>query len=227
MEKHSTTRFFNQLIKESKKNIKNIGIITDKDGTILLNEELKKTLQDFREKNLGVNIYLIANSGRTVQDMINCLKEESIPIHYFDYIIGDNGAMCLDVQHKNLLYKNVMDKTIVSKVIEEFIKRGANFSQIRISDGRNIFAYESEKVKEYYKGKKDIVFKKNISDLENMDITKLTLSGSHEQIDEMNKFIRENIKGYKTHLGKTSFPTKSEDNYRLDFTRYAYKRRCI
>ena len=124
MEEYSTTKFFNKLIKVTKQDMRNIGIITDKDGTLLLNEELKKTLQDFREKNLGFNIYLIANSGRTVQDMKNCLEQENIPINYFDYIIGDNGGMCLDVKAQKLLYKYIMDRDIVSKVIKQFLKMG-------------------------------------------------------------------------------------------------------
>ena len=40
-------------------------------------------------------LHVIANSGRTVADMINCLKKENIPIDYFEYIIGDNGRNVL------------------------------------------------------------------------------------------------------------------------------------
>ena len=54
--------------------------------------------------------------------------------------------------------------------------------------------------------------------LEGIDITKLTIAGSNEQIIAMNKYIRENLKGYKTHMGKTSFPNKDKNNYRMDFT---------
>lgn len=92
MDEFSMRRFFNQFIfMLRKKNIKNIGIITDKDGTLLLNDELRSILEDLRNTELGVNIHIIANSGRTVADMINCLKRENIPINYFEYIIGDNG----------------------------------------------------------------------------------------------------------------------------------------
>lgn len=224
MSGHSVIKFFNQFLKTVKQDIKNIGIITDKDGTLLLNNDLKIALHDFREKKLGANVYIIANSGRTVQDMINCLEQENIPTDYFSYIIGDNGGMCLDVQRNENLYKNIIDTNVVVKVIEEFIKMGADFSQIRIVDGERIFAYSSEDVKEYYKDKKSVIFKDDILDLNNVDITKLTLTGSHEQINNINKFIRENIKGYNTHVGKSSFPNKQTNNYRLDFTRYEYKR---
>ena len=117
MEKNNVVRFLNQFIKTMKKDLKNIGIITDKDGTILLNDVLKETLYNFKEKNLGVNVYIIANSGRTIKDMINCLEQENIPTNYFDYIIGDNGAMCLDVKTNKQLYKHIIDKDVVLKVI--------------------------------------------------------------------------------------------------------------
>ncbi len=96
MDEFSMRRFFNQFIfMLRKKDIKNIGIITDKDGTLLLNDELRAILEDIRNSELGVNIHVIANSGRTVADMINCLKKENIPIDYFEYIIGDNGRNVL------------------------------------------------------------------------------------------------------------------------------------
>ena len=218
MEKSNVVKFLNQLIKTIKQDEKNIGIITDKDGTILLNDMLKETLRNFKEKNLGVNVYVIANSGRTIQDMIYCLEQEGIPKNYFDYIIGDNGAMCLEVKTNKQLYKNMIDKKIVLDVIKKFIDNGADASQIRITNGENIFAYPIEKVREYYEGQKDVIYKEDMLDLESIDITKLTLSGPHEQIREINKYIKQKFKGYKTHIGKTNFPNKSENNYRLDFT---------
>lgn len=223
MNEYNITRFFNQFIKTIKQNIKNVGIITDKDGTLLLDSSLRQALQNFREKNLGIKVYVIVNSGRTVQDMINCLEQENIPISYFDYIIGDNGGMCIDVKRDKQLYKHVMDRRVVLKVINKFIDMGGNPEDIRLADGKNIFAYQSEDVKEYYRDTKDVVFTESIPNLDGIDITKLTLTGSHEQINGMNKYIRENIKGYKTHIGKTTFPNKEKNNYRMDFTRNAYK----
>lgn len=223
MEKHNITRFFNQFLKTIKQDTKNIGIITDKDGTIILDESLRKALQNFKEKNLGVNVYLIANSGRTVQDMISCLEQENIPTDYFNYIIGDNGGMCIDVKNNRQLYKHVMDRNTVKRVIEKFFNMGGNSEDVRLADGKNIFAYPSEEVKGYYSSSKDVIFKNNMTDLDGIDITKLTLTGSHEQINNINKYIRDNIKGYKTHMGKTFFPNKSRNNYRIDFTRNAYK----
>lgn len=225
MDEHSMLRFFNQLIRVVKQNVKNIGIITDKDGTILLNSSLSETLRSFREKELGANIYVIANSGRTVQDMINCLEKENILVSYFDYIIGDNGGMCLDVKNNKQLYKHVIDKKVVLEVIQKFLEIGGDISDIRFTDGTNIFAYPKEEVKEYYRDAKDIVFREDITNLEGIDITKLTVTASHDKIQILNRFIKDNIKGYETHIGKTYFPIESKNNYRIDFTRRTYKRK--
>ena len=224
MNEYSVIRFFNQFIKTIKNDIKNVGIITDKDGTLLLNDDLKVALKDFREKELGANIYIIANSGRTVQDMINCLEEENIPLNYFDYIIGDNGGMCLDVKSNKQIYKHLIDRNITNHIIQKFLENGGKLSDIRLADGERIFAYPTKEAKQYYRNTKNVIFTEAIEQLEDIEITKLTLTGTHEQISEINRYIRENIKGYKTHLGRTFFPEKSRNNYRLDFTRNAYKR---
>ena len=222
MNERSIVWFFNQFIRTIRKDIRNFGIIADKDGTLLLNNELRKVLEELKTKNLGLNIYIIANSGRTVSDMINCLKDEDIPTDYFDYIIGDNGGICLDVKNNKELFKHIMDKKVVEEVIAQFFKTGGTNENIRLADGENIFAYPSADVRRYYKESKGIIFKEDLEDLEDINITKLTITGSRKQIDKMNNYIRENIKGYKAHIGRTSFPNKSRDNYRLDFTRNEY-----
>lgn len=222
MNERSIVRFFNQFIRTIRKDIRNFGIIADKDGTLLLNNELRKVLEELKTKNLGLNIYIIANSGRTVSDMINCLKDEDIPTDYFDYIIGDNGGICLDVKNNKELFKHIMDKKVVEEVIAQFFKTGGTNENIRLADGENIFAYPSADVRRYYKESKGIIFKEDLEDLDDINITKLTITGSRKQIDKMNNYIRENIKGYKAHIGRTSFPNKSRDNYRLDFTRNEY-----
>ena len=219
MEEHTLKEFLKKFIEMVRSDdVKRVGIITDKDGTILLDDSLREVLKDFREKHLSVQIYMIANSGRTIQDMVNCLEEQNIPTSYFDYIIGDNGGMCLDVKQQKILYKHLMKKDVVSKVIEQFLKIGGTLENIRLADGKCIYAYPSQDVQDYYKDSKDIEFKEEITDLEGIDISKLTLSGSHELIGELNKYIRDNIKGYKTHIGKTTFPQKERNNYRMDFT---------
>ena len=71
-------KFFRQLEKViNTGKVKNIGIITDKDGTIMINEELKNILEEIRTKSTETNIHIIANTGRTVADMLECLKRET------------------------------------------------------------------------------------------------------------------------------------------------------
>lgn len=220
-------KFFRQLEKViNAGKVKNIGIITDKDGTIMINEELKNILEEIRTKSTETNIHIIANTGRTVADMLECLKREKIPLHYFDYIIGDNGATCLDVKKKQELFKNNMNVDDIKKVIEEFLAIGGKISNIRITDGEHIYAYDLEAVREYYKKSNNVIYRDNFDGLEDIDITKLTLAGTHDQITRIKRFIEQNIKRGKTHLGQTSFPQKQDNNYRIDFTRRTYKGNC-
>lgn len=212
-------RFFRQLEKLiDAGEAKNIGIITDKDGTIMIDNELKKILKEIRTKSTEANIHIIANTGRTVADMIECLKKENIPLHYFDYIIGDNGATCLDVKRKQQLFKNRMDAEDVNKVIEEFVAIGGKEANIRITDGEHIYAYDTDEVREYYKKSKNVIYMNNFKNLDGIDITKLTLAGTHNEITRVKKYIQQSIKRGKTHLGQTSFPKKQDNNYRMDFT---------
>lgn len=220
-------RFFRQLEKEIEAGkVKNLGIITDKDGTIIINEELREILKEIRTKSAQANIHIIANTGRTVADMIDCLKREKIPVQYFDYIVGDNGATCFDVKEKQELFKNSMDIDNVNRVIEEFLETGGKISNIRITDGNHIYAYDTEENREYYKKSKRVIYKENFDNLDNIDITKLTLTGQNGEILIIKRFIEKNVKGGKTHYGQTTFPKKQDNNYRLDFTRKPHKRNC-
>lgn len=217
--------FFRQLEKEIEAGkVKNLGIITDKDGTIIINEELREILKEIRTKSAQANIHIIANTGRTVADMIDCLKREKIPVQYFDYIIGDNGATCLDVKTKKELFKNKINIDDVKVVIEEFLELGGKISNIRLTDGEHIYAYDSEAVKNYYKKKKNVLYRKEFDSISDTDITKLTLTGTHDQIVAIKRFIGKNFKKGKTHLGQTTFPESKENNYRIDFTRRKHKR---
>ena len=218
-------RFFRQLEKTiDTGEVKKIGIITDKDGTIMIDEELKNILEEIRTKATNAEIHIIANTGRTVADMIECLKREKIPLHYFDYIIGDNGAICLDVKGKQELFRNSMNIYDIDKVITEFLEMGGKESDIRITDGKHIYANDTEIVREYYKRNKNVVYVKDFNSLDGINITKLTLTGTHDKILMMKRFIEKNVKKGKTHLGQTSFPKQQDNNYRIDFTRRTYKR---
>lgn len=220
-------RFFRQLEKEIEAGkVKNLGIITDKDGTIIINEELKDILKEIKTNSAQANIHIVANTGRTVADMIDCLKREKIPLQYFDYIVGDNGATCFDVKEKQELFKNGMDVNNANRVIEEFLEMGGKISNIRITDGEHIYAYDTKENREYYKKSKKVIYKENFDDLDNIDITKLTLTGTNGQILRIKRFIKDNIKNGQTHYGQTAFPKKQDNNYRLDVTRKQYKRNC-
>ena len=156
--------------------------------------------------------------------MISALKKEKIPLKYFDYIIGDNGATCLDVNKNEEVFKNKMDVNDVNAVIEEFISKGGNIANIRLADGEHIYAYDLPEIREYYKKNKNVIFKQSFDDLEDMDITKLTLSGENRLILDIKGYIEKVLKKGKAHLGQTSFPQKKDNNYRVDFTRRKHKR---
>ena len=77
-------RFFRQLEKLiDAGEVKNIGIITDKDGTIMIDKELKNILKEIRTKSTKADIHIIANTGRTVADMIECFEKRKYSITLF------------------------------------------------------------------------------------------------------------------------------------------------
>lgn len=219
--------FFISFIGTLKKDIKSIGIITDKDGTLLLNSELKKILEDLRSKEMGVKIYIIANTGRTISDMVDCLEKEDIPVEYFNYIVGDNGGICFDVKEKSELFKQTMEKDVVEEVIQHFIESGNDLAGIRMTDGENIYAFDSPEVRNYYSESQSVIFKEDIGNISDIDVTKLTLAAPHPQINELYTFLRNNFPNHRCHIGKTSFPATLKNNYRIDFTRYAYEGHCV
>ena len=44
-----------------------MAIITDKDGTLFLNNQLRMTIAKLAKSNSNVRIFLIANTGRTIR----------------------------------------------------------------------------------------------------------------------------------------------------------------
>ncbi len=217
LDKKSIVKFLALLMKDMKKNYANIGIVTDKDGTIVLNNDLAQILQDMKKK-LKNNIWIIVNSGRTVGDMLESLRKENIPSNCFDYIIGDNGGMAIGVKDNQQLFKHTMRNEKVQEIIDEFLNNGGTPQNIRMANGSNIIAYKNREVKGYYKKRKNIVFTKNIEKVNGEDITKLTLTGNREQISRIVSYINENLNEYETHEGKTNFPKAKNNNYRVDCT---------
>lgn len=196
----------------------NIGIITDKDGTLLLNTELLESLEKLKSKDLDFNIDLIVNSGRTVADMLNCLRTENLPINCFDYVAGDNGGVCLDVTQNRELFKYVMDKKDINSAFSFFADIGGQISNIRMTDGSKIYAYPSDDVMEYYKSSDGVIYKKDIDKCCDIDVTKVTFAASKKQIEQLNHILRTALPNYRSHIGSTKFPANSKGNYRLDFT---------
>ena len=49
------------------KKVRNMAIITDKDGTLFLNNQLRMTIAKLAKSNSNVRIFLIANTGRTIR----------------------------------------------------------------------------------------------------------------------------------------------------------------
>lgn len=99
-----------------------------------------------------------------------------------------------------------MNAEDVDKAIEEFLAIGGKEHNIRITDGEHIYAYDTDEVRNYYKKSKNVIYMNSFENLDGIDITKLTLAGTHDQITRVKKYIEQNIKRGKTHLGQTSFP---------------------
>lgn len=136
-------------------------------------------------------------------------------------------GMCFNSQSSEILYKREISKKVAKEVINKFIELGGKLPDIRIANGENIFAYPTDEVKKYYENNEGVVYRENIDNLDDIDITKITLAGPHKLIDRLSRYIRDNVRGYKTHMGATTFPCSKNNNYRLDFTRKPYKRKCF
>lgn len=135
--------------------------------------------------------------------------------------------MCFNSQNGEILYKRAINKKVAKEVIDKFIEFGGQLPDIRIANGENIFAYPTDEVKKYYENNKGVIYREDTDNLDDIDITKITLTGEHKLIERLNKYIRDNVRGYKTHMGATTFPCSKNNNYRLDFTRKPYKGKCF
>ena len=217
LDKRKVSKFLTLLMRDLKKQYRNIGIITDKDGTVILNNELFKTLQRIK-KSSTANIWVVANSGRTVGDMVEALDKVNVPQECFDFIIGDNGGMAIEVKKKKELFKHSIEKEIVKQIIEEFSKNGGTPQNIRLANGTNIIADRHREVKRYYRKRDNVLFIRDIKKAEMGDVTKITLTGKKEQIDNIIEYVKQKLPQYETHQGKTSFPKEKYNNYRVDCT---------
>lgn len=192
-----------------------IVLFTDKDGTLNLNDEsLNKILMLTRKKG-GL---VIPVTGRTVGDIKEEWEAKKLPLP--PIIIGDNGAVIYDTKKKKFIKKCELKKDKISQIIEKFIEIEGRTDLIRYTDGEKVYASKSEKVENYYESSGKVKF---ISNIENevqkgKEVTKITLAGTKEQMEEMAKFIKEENLECWTDIGETKFPAKSSEdkNYRLD-----------
>ncbi len=190
-------------------------LFTDKDGTLDLNDEsLNKILMLTRKKG-GL---VIPVTGRTVGDIKEEWEAKKLPLP--PIIIGDNGAVIYDTKKKKFIKKCELKKDKISHIIEKFIEIEGRTDLIRYTDGEKVYASKSEKVENYYESSGKVKF---ISNIENevqkgKEVTKITLAGTKEQMEEMAKFIKEENLECWTDIGETKFPTKSSEDkkYRLD-----------
>lgn len=232
MKKQSLNMFFLPLITKLGRKTKSIGIILDKDGTIELykeqGEKFKKTIEYLRN-TLGFKTYIVINTGRSVQEMIGLLKDDNIPHTYFDYIIGTDGAFCMDIKTGKYLFKNEMNHEKAEDVIRIFQECGGIPSNVRFTDDEgNIHTEPTEEIQKYYKkikGNRPIVFKKDTTDIEDFKIAKLTFAGTHDVVQRFNERINEELENEcLTHITTSKFPTGKEKSYIIDVTRSKYER---
>lgn len=190
-------------------------LFTDKDGTLNLNDESFNKILMLTRKKGGL---VIPVTGRTVGDIKEEWEAKKLPLP--PIIIGDNGAVIYDTKKKKFIKKCELKKDKISQIIEKFIEIEGRTDLIRYTDGEKVYASKSEKVENYYESSGKVKF---ISNIENevqkgKEVTKITLAGTKEQMEEMAKFIKEENLECWTDIGETKFPTKSSEdkNYRLD-----------
>ncbi len=186
-------------------------IFTDKDCTINLED---KKLNNIFHLVSTMGGMVIPVTGRTVGDIEENIRQKNIRMP--EIIVGDNGAnIYLPNQHTFIIQKKLEHKKVMD-ILHEYLKNGGNIDFVRYTNGENIFASDQEDVREYYRNSKKVKFCSNIYEKiqQAEDITKLTLAGRREDIEQRAKFIQ-NL-DFWTDMDRTRFPKKEYENYRLD-----------
>lgn len=186
-------------------------IFTDKDGTINLED---KQLNDIFNLVSVMGGMVIPVTGRTVGDIESDLRKRKIKVP--EIVVGDNGANIYHTKSGKFLVQRVLEHEKVLAIVNNFIQNGGNKDNIRYTNGSNIFASKTKEVKEYYKNSKKAVLQediyKGISEAE--DITKITLAGSKESMEQSAEFV--SSLGCWSDMNTTKFPKKEYQNYILD-----------
>ncbi len=199
----------NKKIKGIKK--PNFIIFTDKDGTLNLGD---KQLDHIVKIILTMGGMVVPITGRTVGDIKGEFKKNNIMLPRI--IIGDNGANIYLTRSNRFVIKKTLDSRKVEDIINYFMEHGGNADLIRYTDGSNIYAANEANVRKYYRGNKTAKISSHILDeiKSSKDITKITLAGSKEDMQEIAQYVHS--LGFWTDMDKTKFPEKHQQNYRLD-----------
>ena len=203
--------------KENKKlNVKGIRkpkfiVFTDKDGTLNLDD---KQLNDTIKLITKMGGMVVPITGRTVGDIVEDLRKRNIVLP--PIIIGDNGAVVYSTVTNEFILKKTLENGKVNKIVDYFNEIGGNQELIRYTDGSNIYASKDKSVKEYYKDSDTAKLYAKIENKirESKDITKITLAGTKEEMQQVAKYAE--TLGFWTDMDATKFPEKEQENYRLD-----------
>lgn len=199
--------------KKTKRSIKKPKFIvfTDKDGTLDLEDEQLSNIITLITAMEGM---VIPITGRTVGDIEEDFRKRKIVLP--PIIVGDNGANVYATSAKRFIIKKNLDNEKVKKIIEFYIQNGGNPDLIRYTDGSNIYASNTEKVKEYYRNNKTAKISEDLETKikDSKDLTKITLAGDKENMQKVSEYADK--LGFWTDMDKTKFPKKEENNYRLD-----------
>ena len=186
-------------------------IFTDKDGTMNLQD---KNLNKIFRLVHAMNGMIIPTTGRTVGDIQEDLKGNKLINPAL--LIGDNGGSIFFTKSKEFVYKQTLDSEKVKNVISHFTELGGNSEMIRLTDGEYIYAINNPEVQQYYRKKHTVKYGKDINSLLGImpEITKITLSGTKPQMQEMAAYVK-NL-NFWSDMGATKFPNASYQHYRLD-----------
>ena len=139
------------------------------------------------------------------------------------FIIADNGGTIYDNVDKKYIMRTTLQPDKRKRIIEEFIRLGGITSEVRYTDGDNVYASKDGNVKKYYEDESIIEYRdaeELIGEIldEEVDITKVTLAGNKKLMKEIMKFIKQEGIECWTDIGATKFPNKKRQNHRLDIT---------
>lgn len=188
-------------------------IFTDKDGTLNLED---KHLNNILNLIITMGGMVIPITGRTVGDIEESIRKQNINVP--EILVGDNGANIYSTKNNTFLIKRKLEHEKVMQIVDEYVKNCGNKNYIRYTDGNNIFASKEKDVREYYRKSKATRFYEDIyrQMKQTEDITKITLTGSKEQMMKSAEFAKK--LDFWTDMDKTEFPKREYGNYRLDIS---------